>query len=64
MHDDTTVSFDLKMPPPTEAQAREADRLALGILMIAEKWNAAPTIMLYALHRVLHKMEEMARSHD
>jgi UDP-N-acetylmuramyl pentapeptide synthase len=64
MNDDIAIDYKLTLPPPTEGQAKEADKLAVGIFTIAEKWNASPQVMLYALHRVLHKMEEMARSHD
>ena len=64
MNDDTVVSFDLQLPPPTEAQSKEADALAVGIFMLAQKRNASPQILLYAMHRVLNRMESMAKAHD
>jgi hypothetical protein len=63
MNDDVVISYNLNMPPPTVKEAHDADKLALGIIMLAEKWNASPQVMLYALHRVLDKMGELAKSH-
>lgn len=61
MNDEIVINYNLNMPPPTEGQAKEADKLAVGIFMLADKWNASPQVMLYALHRVISRMEQLAK---